>query len=431
FQMGQGFLDAVMSGRLSSEDLAGITLGGSVMWPSMMFLSGIVMAATPIIAQLNGAGRITEVGAIVRQGLWLALAAAAILIAFLWNAAPLYGWIGVDPVAAAIGVPYLRATCFGMPAIMCFFLLRYLCEGLGRTKPAMVIAGLALLLKGVLNYAFIYGAFGAPRLGGVGCGWSTAIVAWFELACIVFVVTRRFYARAGVFQAFSFPQWHVIARFLRIGLPIGATLFFEVGIYSMVTLLIGQLGVKVVAAHQIAANFNAVTFMIPLSLGMAAAIRVGYHVGAERLERARTAAGVAMTVAFVYAVIAALLLFAFRFEVAALYTTEPDVLELAATILLFVAAYQFVDDTQVTAIGALRGYKDTRVPMFIALIGYWVIALPVATTFAYGWILAEPWGVFGFWTGLTVGLGTVAAMVSMRLWRLSQDESRVRILSSG
>ena len=431
FQMGQGFLDAVMAGRLSSQDLAGITLGGSLMWPLMMFLSGIVMAATPIIAQLNGSGRVTEVGAIVRQGMWLALTAAAALIVFMWNAAPLYGWIGVDPVAAAIAVPYMRATCFGVPAIMCFFLLRYLCEGLGRTMPAMVIAGSALLLKGVLNYAFIYGAFGAPRLGGVGCGWSSAIVAWVELACILFVVTRPFYARAGVFEKFSLPQWHVIARFLRIGLPIGATLFFEIGIYSLVTLLIGQMGVKVVAAHQIAANFNAVTFMIPLSLGMAAAIRVGYNVGAERFDRARTAAGVAMTVSFVYAVIAALVLFTFRFGVASLYTTEPDVLELAATILLFVAAYQFVDDTQVTAIGALRGYKDTRFPMFMALVGYWVIALPVAVTLAYGWILEEPWGVFGFWAGLTLGLGTVAAMVSMRLWRLSHDDTRVRILSSG
>ena len=170
FQMGQGFVDAVMAGRLSSADLAGITLGGSLMFPTMMLLSGILMAATPIIAQLNGAGRVPEVGEIVRQGLWLALAAATALVLFLWNAGPIYGWIGVDPLAAAIAVPYIRASCVGIPAIMCFFLFRYLCEGLGRTMPAMVIAGCALPLKVVLNYAFIYGELGAPELGGAGCG---------------------------------------------------------------------------------------------------------------------------------------------------------------------------------------------------------------------------------------------------------------------
>lgn len=214
FQMGQGFVDAVMAGRLSSADLAGITLGGSLMFPTMMLLSGILMAATPIIAQLNGAGRVPEVGEIVRQGLWLALAAATALVLFLWNAGPIYGWIGVDPLAAAIAVPYIRASCVGIPAIMCFFLFRYLCEGLGRTMPAMVIAGCALPLKVVLNYAFIYGELGAPELGGAGCGWSGAIVAWFELACIAFVVTRRFYGRANVFSSFSLPR--TLARHFQV-----------------------------------------------------------------------------------------------------------------------------------------------------------------------------------------------------------------------
>ncbi|MEJ2131240.1 MAG: MATE family efflux transporter [Gammaproteobacteria bacterium] len=431
FQMGQGVVDAVMAGRLSPEDLAGIAMGGTLLWPTLMFMSGIVMAATPIIAQLNGAGRVGEAGQIVRQGLWIALAAAALLVVFLANAEPLFAWVGVDPVASAIAAPYLSATCFGVPAIMCFFVLRYLCEGLGRTMPAMVIGGVALVAKAVLNYAFVYGELGAPRLGGVGCGWSTAVVAWGELACFAFVASRPFYARTGAFRAFSWPQWHVIVRFLRIGVPIGATLFLEIGVFSLFTLLIGQLGAKVVAAHQIAMNFNGVTFMIPLSLGMAAAIRVGYNVGANRLERARRTAQVAMTVALAYAVLAAASLFWFRFEIVGLYTTEADVLELAATIIVFVAAYQLVDDTQVTAIGALRGYKDTRAPMFIALVGYWVLALPVAVVLAYGWLLEEPWGVYGFWTGLTLGLGCVAVMVTVRLLRLSRDENRVRILSTG
>ncbi len=430
-QMSMGTLDAVMAGRRSPEDLAGIVLGGNVFWPSMILLTGLVLAATPIIAQLHGAGRIGEVGEVVRQGAWIALVATVLVITVLQNAGIVYRRIGVDPAAAEIATRYLDGLCVGVPGVIGYFLLRYLCEGLGRTRPALVIACGALALKAPLNYAFIYGEFGAPELGGAGCGWSTAIVQWFELGAMLLVVRGRDYAPVRLFERFSRPDPRALARFVRLGLPIGATQFFEAGVYSLVAVLLGGFGAKVVAGHGVAGNLNGVTFMVPLALGIATTIRVGFHVGAGELERARTTAQVAMGTAVAYALLAGALLYLVRDEIAWLYTRDPEVFALGAELIVFVAAYQLVDDTQVVAIGALRGYKDTRTPMWIALTGYWVVGFPLACALGYGWVVQEPWTVYGFWTGLTAGLGFVSLLVSWRLSRLSRDFSRVRSLAHG
>ncbi len=429
FQMGMSVLDVVMAGRLSPDDAAGILLGGAVFWPTQILVGGMITAAVPIIAQLHGAGRVSEVGEVVRQGAWVALAAAAIVVGAIQQADLAYGLVGADPAAAAIAVRYLDALSLGVPAVSAYFLLRHLCDGLGRTRPAMAITALALVLKAPLTWALVYGRLGLPQLGGAGCGWATAAVMWFELAAILVVVRTPFYRPARLFERFSAPDPKALARFARIGIPIGATTFFEVGVYSLVNVLLGGFGAKVVAAHGIAGNLNGITFMIPLALGIATTIRVGHHVGAENYERARSTARVAMGVSVGFAILAGAALFVLREPVAWLYTRDPEVWALATNVILFVAAYQLVDDTQVTAIGALRGYKDTRTPMWIALAGYWIVALPIACALGYGWGPAPSWGIYGFWTGLTCGLGFVAVLVGFRLRRISADFERVRALS--
>ncbi len=430
-QMSMGVMDTIMAGRVSAEDLAGIALGQSVLWPSQMLLAGLINAATPIISQLNGAGRADEVGAVVRQGMWIALV-SALALALLWqNIDPVWGWLSVDDVTRRIASDYLAYTSYGIPALLWYFLLRYLCEGLGHTRPAMVIAGMALVLKAGLNYVLIYGHFGVPAYGGAGTGIASAILWWAELAAIAFVVSRQRFRHTGVFSRFDWPHWPTIARFVRIGLPIGATTFAEGFAYSLMTLLLGRFGADVVASHQIAANLNGVAFMLPLGLGMAATIRVGFNVGARDYGRARAAAEAAMLFAAGFAVVAGVVLVFARSWIASAYSTDPAVVALAASVLLFVAAYQLADDTQVVAIGALRGYKDTRMPMLIALFGYWVIGTPISVWLGFGWGLDAPWGIYGFWTGMTAGLSTVALLLGWRLWRVSRDVRRIEALAAG
>ena len=429
-QMAMGVMDTIMAGHLSSRDLAGIALGLNVLWPSQFLVGGLVLAATPMIAQLRGAGRSPEVGEIVRQGFWIVGFGALALMLFWRHVGFVYAELHIEPETRAIAEGYLNATSWAALPLLGYLLLRYLCEGMGETRPAMFIALGALALKLPLNYALMYGKWGAPRLGGVGCGWSTMILWCVEFGAMLFIVRLPFARVTGLFTKFSWPNPAVLRRFVAIGLPIGAAAFAEVFAFSLMGLLLGRFGPETLAAHQIVGNLNGLTFMVPLALGMATTIRVGYNVGANDFKQARLSAIVAMRAAMLFALVVGAALLLLRFFLVSLFSTDPAVNSLAATVVIFVAAYQLADDTQVVAIGALRGYKDTQVPMWIALFGYWVVGTPISCALGFGWFNIAPLGIYGFWTGMTVGLVFVAFTGIFRLWKTAGNPKRVARLAS-
>lgn len=416
FQMSMGVLDTIMAGRVSAADLAGVALGGNVLWPVLLLLNGTLMALTPTVAQQFGAGHLRETGETARQGFWVAVVVAVLAIALVVNAGPFYRLIGADPAAVAITTGYLTAIAFGLPGFLFYLVLRCFCDGLGRTMPAMIVAAGALALKLLLNWVLIYGHFGFPALGGVGCGYATAVVMWFQALAMLLIVRLPAFRASDLFERFSWPDWSRVAALMRLGVPIGLTSFFEVAAFSMVTLLISRFGAEYVAGHQIAMSTNAMAFMIPLGIGMAATIRVGHELGAANRPGARRAAAVAMGASLGFAVIAAALIALGNEAIAGFASYEVEVARLASGLILFVSVFLIVDSAQATAVGALRGYKDTRAPMLIALFGFWGIALPLGAVLGFGWIGA-PLGVFGFWIGLAVGLAVVAILLGMRLWR--------------
>ncbi len=426
-QMGMGVADAIMAGRVSATDLAGIALGGNLYWPLMLLMSGIVMAVTPSVSQLHGAGRIGDAGAVVRQALWIGVCGGATLAVLLQFVAPVFHLLGVDARAIPVASGYVGAASLGLPAILAYGALRCLCEGMSWTRPAMIIGLSMLALKVPLNWLFIYGqpALGIPAMGGVGCGWSTAIVMASSLAAMIVVVAASRARASGVFSAFSLPEPAVIGRLLRLGLPIGLALFVEVAFFSGATLLIGRLGVETVAAHQVAFNIMGVSFMVPLALGMAATIRVGFNVGANDLAGASRSAWAATSAAVVWGVVFAGALLVWRFDLVALYTKEADVIQLAAGLVLLGALFQVFDSTQATVMGTLRGYKDTRAPMAIAIVAYWAVGLPAGVALCFGFQDLAGIGVHGMWWGLVVGLAVVSIALLARLARISRDPARV------
>jgi MATE family multidrug resistance protein len=428
-QMGMGVADAIMAGRVSPADLAGVALGGNLFWPLMLFMSGVIMAVTPAVSQLHGAGREQEVAAVVRQALWLALVGGGVAFLLLGYAETVLVFVGVDPTAIPVAVDYIRALRWGMLPVLGYFTLRYLCEGMSWTMPAMAIALIALALKVPLNLLFIYGAFGFDGLGGAGCGWSSALVMWFELAAMIVVVLATRMRRIGLFTRFSRPNLREILRLVRLGLPIGATMFFEMAIFSLMTLLIGRLGVDSVAAHQIASNVGGITYMIPMALGMAATIRVGFNVGAGDLVRARVAGTVAIGTSLGFALLAASLVLVFRNAIPLLYTHDPGVLAVATQLLVLIAIYQVFDDGQATIIGVLRGYKDTRIPLLVTLLAYWGLSLPVGAILGLG-IGMPSLGVSGFWAGLILGLVLVGITLAARFVWLSARDDRIRLYAA-
>lgn len=430
FIMGTGFLDTAMAGHYSKVDLAGVAMAGNVLWPAFMLLGGVSMALTPIVSQLRGAGNTGDSGVRIRQGLWLTVLTSTLLVLVLLNARVFFDFFKVELAIITIAMDYLHAAVWGAPALMFYVALRNVCDGLGKTQPAMFIAGAVLPLNALLNYVFIFGKFGFPQLGGVGCGWATAIVLWTQLGAMMFVIRRPFFRASGLFERFDWPHFDGMLGIARIGVPIGFTVFIGMVVYSMIGLYIGRLGVNDFAAHSIAGNLNWLTYVIPLGLGAAASIRVGFYTGANDLPMARSAAAIAYRFALVYGVAVSVLVVVFRTQLVGVYTSDPEVISIAVTLMLFIAVYQIFDDTQAVAVGALRGYKDTLVPASLELLGYWLIALPVGYAIANGWGPFEARGVYGYWTGLTLGICVVAIANGTRLWLTSRNDERVQRLAA-
>ncbi|HSC84268.1 MAG TPA: MATE family efflux transporter [Pseudomonas sp.] len=424
-----GFVDTVMAGQVSPRDLAAVALGNSLWVPVFLFMNGTLLATTAKVAQRFGAGQQEQIGALVRQAVWLALAVGLACATLLWNAEPVLKLMGVDAGLTEQSMIYLRGIACGFPAVALYHVLRCFGDGLGHTRPSMVIGSLGLLLNIPLNYVLIYGHLGMPAMGGAGCGWASGLVMWFMMFSMLrWVSWAPYYRPSRLFARFDWPQWAVIQRLLSVGVPIGVAVFAESSIFSVIALLIGGLGATVVAGHQIALNFSSMIFMIPYSLAMAVTVRVGQSLGRGEPREARFAAGVGMATALTYACLSASLVLLLREQIAQIYSPDPTVITVAATLLVYSALFQFSDAVQVTAAGALRGYQDTRATMLITLFAYWGIGLPVGYSLGLAHWLGEPSGPSGLWQGLVVGLTCAALMLAVRLARSARRRIRAQNL---
>ncbi|MGG6101312.1 MATE family efflux transporter [Pantoea allii] len=421
-QTAMGFVDTIMAGAVSATDMAAVAVGTSIWLPAILFGHGVLLALTPTIAQLNGSGRRERIAEQLRQGFWLAFFLSLLIMLVLWNAGYfIRSMHDIDPLLAEKAEGYLHALLFGAPGYLFFQVMRNQCEGLSKTKPAMVLGFLGLMLNIPLNYIFIYGHFGMPALGGVGCGVATASVYWAMFFCMRFWVRRmRSMRDIRAESRWSAPSRAILQRLTGLGLPVALALFFEVTLFAVVALLVSPLGIVNVAGHQIALNFSSLMFVLPLSLGVAATIRVGYRLGQGSTEQARVAAWTAQGVGVGMAVITAIFTVTFRHQIALLYNDNPAVVMLAAQLMLLAAIYQISDSIQVIGSGILRGYKDTRSIFFITFIAYWLLGLPSGYILALtDWVVPRM-GPAGFWCGFIVGLTSAAVMMLWRVRRLQQ-----------
>lgn len=423
-QTGMSVADTIMAGRLSAVDLAAVAVGSSVFMPLLLLLFGTLMATTPLVAQANGAGNTSILARTIQQSGWTSLLVILPVGLVLYNSRAIFDFMSVTPEVASLGASYLKAIAWGLPAVAVFQVLRCMCEGLNHARPILLISLAGLLLNIPLNYVLIYGEFGFPKLGAVGCGYATAMSFWFMAALLgLYVHLEKRYRNFAIFGVFHGPNLKEIGGVLWLGLPIGLSIFVEASLFTVITLFIGEMGKFTVAGHQVALSFTGLLFMVPLSLGLALTVKVGHAVGAKRPTEARQIAFYGIGLAFFIAIISSLFMWLVADLVVQLYSPNQEVQLLAASLIQLAVWYQISDAIQINAAGALRGYKDTRIIMLITLFSYWMIGL------AGGWWLAMTdnfWGaqgVYGFWYGLIAGL-TVAASILM--WRL-HSTSRVSI----
>lgn len=418
-QVGMGFIDTVMAGRINASVLAAVGLGSSLWGLMLLACIGSTMAISPLVAHLNGAGNDRAIAAEFHQGLWVAVLVGVVAVPLTYGMAAALPLLAIDPEIAPLAGDYLRVSAWGMPGLCLYLAPRYLNEGLSNTTPVMLIQFLLLPLNILGNYLFMFGAFGFPSMGAAGAALSTAIGLWLgAVMMFLYLVRSRRMRHLSLFVAFSGPRLKEIWRILKLGLPIAVSIIMEVGMFSAVAVLMGSLGKVEMAAHQIALNYAAMMFMLPLSISQAITIRVGHAAGAGDLPLAIIRGRLGVVMAGGIMALSATLLLLFPQLIVALYTSDVAVAEMAMTLLFAAALFQFSDGLQVSASGALRGLKDTAVPMFITMFAYWVIGFPSA------WIIGIEWGVGpqGLWGGLAVGLTTAALLLNLRFYLLGRKK---------
>jgi MATE family multidrug resistance protein len=418
--MGNGVIDTLMAGRLSSVDLAAVGIGASIYITIIMTMIGVLLALTPVVAHHYGAQRFAEIGADVRQCAWLALALSLLAFIALKHPDPLLTFSRLTPEVEAKVRAYLDGSAWAVPGVMFFRVFYGFSNGIGRPRPVMSLNLLGLALKAPLNWVFMYGHFGLPAMGGAGCGWSSAVIMWI-LAGLAWVWCRRDpeYAPYGVFARFDRPRLSALREFLLLGLPMGATFLVDVTAFTFMALFIARLGAETSAAHQIAANVAVFVFMVPLALGSATGVVVGQALGAGDSRRARHAGFLGLAVGCGAAALTSAAIGFGAGPLARFYTSDPVVAAAAASLLAIVAVYHLADAVQAVMAQVLRGYKRATVPMVIYALSLWGVGLGGGYLLGLTDALGAARGAAGFWIAGVASLSIAGAGVLAYFLRVS------------
>jgi multidrug resistance protein, MATE family len=421
--MGNGVIDTMMAGRYSTLDLAAVGIGNAIYVSVFVAAMGVLLALTPVAAQLYGAGKFADIGEEVRQSAWLTLALAIVSVVLLRNPEPFLAVSQLTPDVEQRVRGYLDALSWSIPASLMFRMFYSFSAAVAKPRVGMALNLIGLALKIPFNWVFLYGNLGVPAMGGVGCGIATAIIAW--ITCVLAWIWCFYdidYARYEVFSMFSRPNWREMGRILTLGLPIGMTFLVDVTGFTFMALFIARLGPVSAGAHQIAANVAAVAYMLPLALGNATSVLVGHAIGANTYRRARVVGITGLVLSVTCSASAGLLLFLNADNVAGLYTNDAEVRALAATLLCFVACYHVLDGMQAVTTSTLRGYKRTVVPMVVYAFAYWGVGLGGGyvlglTHVDAGWLptfvrAATPMGAQGFWLAAILSMIVAAVLVT-------------------
>ncbi|MGO6149902.1 MATE family efflux transporter [Streptococcus pneumoniae] len=370
------FVDTAMTGQYNTMDLAGVSMATSIWNPFFTFLTGIVSALVPIIGHHLGRGKKEEVASDFYQFIYLALGLSVVLLGMVLFLAPtILNHIGLEAAVAAVAVRYLWFLSIGIIPLLLFSVIRSLLDSLGLTKLSMYLMLLLLPLNSGFNYLLIYGAFGVPELGGAGAGLGTSLAYWVLLGISVLVLFKQEKLKALHLEKRIPLNMDKIKEGVRLGLPIGGTVFAEVAIFSVM------------------------------------AIVVSYEVGAKRFDDAKTYIGLGRWTALIFAAFTLTFLYIFRGNVASLYGNDPKFIDLTARFLTYSLFFQLADTFAAPLQGILRGYKDTVIPFYLGLLGYWGVAIPVATLFDS----LTDFGAYSYWIGLIISLIVSGALYRWRL----------------
>jgi MATE family multidrug resistance protein len=407
--MGMGLVDTVMVGPLGPASIAATGMGSSVFTAISVFGMGLMLGLDTLVSHAYGAGRLDDCLRWLHQGVWLALVTAPIVMLLTWAAFLTIDRWGLHPDIRGLVGPYLQIVALGSLPLMLWAAFRRYLSAMHIVRPIMIALLSANLVNAAANWVLIYGHFGFPPLGVAGSAWATSMSRVYMVTIVILAVRREHRRRGAAHPHVPFGlEWARLRRLVSMGAPAAAQITLEVGVFALVTALAASLDPVSAAANQIALNMVGISFMVPLGLSSAAAVRVGHAVGAQDAGRAVKAGWTALATGAVLTLSLGLVLFTWPRPLLHAFTGDVRVLEIGTTLVMIAAGFQLFDGTQAVATGVLRGLGDTRTPMTMNVVGHWVLGLPT------GYLLCfhRGWGVTGLWIGLSIGLIFVAIVLT-------------------
>jgi MATE family multidrug resistance protein len=407
-----GVVDTVMVGRVSAEALAAVALGNLYFFTVSVAASGTLMVLDPIVAQAAGARDGERIALGVQRGLLLAMLLVVPTALVLWPVRQVLVLFRQPSELVALASSYVRISAGGLVPFLTFVVLRQSLQALHRVRAVVAVVIVGNLVNVVLNWVLVYGNLGAEAMGVAGSAWATVVSRWV-MTLLLFVVGWSALRGALVPWRREAARSSPLGKMLRLGAPIGLQQTLEFGVFAAIGLLMGLLGTPEMAAHEIALNLASLTFMVPLGVGAAAAVRVGNAVGEGNEDAARERARTALVCGTTFMLCTATAMLTIPGVIASAYTDQPEVAAIAAVLIPIAGVFQLFDGIQAVSAGVLRGLGDTRAPFLINLAGFWLCGLPVSVALAF----RTPLRALGLWWGLVAGLAVVAMLLALRVRR--------------
>src|SRR5580765_1746751 len=413
--MSMAIVDTMMVGRLPDSALAmgAVSLGSAIFIVLALFGEGLLLGLDTLVAQAFGAGKRADCHRSLINGVYLSIALTPILSAPIWLMPGFLNSIHVAPSLVAETIPYTNALTWGLFPLLLYFAVRRCLQAMNMVRPVAFALVTANIVNALGNWILIYGKWGAPAMGTVGSGWSTAIARIYMAGVLIGYLF--WYDRKHRTELLKTPIDIDLARIkqlIALGIPAAIQFTLETGVFATVTTLIAKLGAIPLATHQIALNTVAFTYMVPLGISSAAAVRVGQALGRKNPRAAGIAGGTAIFIGAAFMTIAGVALLVVPSWIALMYTPDEIVIRATASLLIAGAAFQLFDGIQTVATGALRGAGDTRTPMLCHFAAYWVIGLPLGAWLCF----RKNMGAFGLWAGLSLAL-ILIGIVLLLAWR--------------
>ena len=425
--MAMGVVDTLMVGRLSATALAAVALGNLYFFNVAIFSQGTLMALDPLVAQAIGANEKDAVSRAIQRGLLIAIMLSVLTALLLAPAAPMLRLLRQPAEIIPDAAAYARISIAGVIPYLAFVVLRQSLQAMHRVAPIVWTMVVANVTNAGLNWVFVYGHLGSPALGVAGSAIATAISRWLMTALLLMLAWRELRPALIPMRSDSW-QWQPIARMLGIGLPIGAQQGLEVSAFGAIGLLMGVIGTVAMAAHQIAITLASLTFMVPLGVATAGAVRVGHAIGAGDEARARAAVRAAYICGVGFMTLTAAAFLSMPHLLSRMFTRDIEVATLASLLLPIAGVFQVFDGAQAVGAGVLRGAGDTTAPLYVMLASYWIVGVPVSAYLGFRTNL----GAAGLWWGFVVSLAAVAIVLLLRIRTVfSRGLTRVRVESAG